>query len=675
MSTYYAHSGKDQSENRTDWQPLREHLLAVAKSAEERAATIEIGGRSLGPAAFAAGLLHDLGKYRPEFQQKIRDLPVPKFKTYHKQAGAAEALKRTPTSRAVAFAIAGHHGGIPSKSGLNEAIKSDSGAVVAEQIHPEAVVDCPELKELNLPNPCAREALQFDLETRLLFSCLVDADWSDTSEHDRKVNGWEKDPEPTPLTKDIAKTWLKDVLTYIASCAKENLRPEVAQARDDVLQACLTAAADPARKPGFFSLTVPTGGGKTLAGLAFSLGHAAEHDLRRIIYVAPYLSILDQNARVIRGALGVANEGTEVFEHHSLSDPSGEPKADGADDVEGLEQKEARRAAAARRAENWDAPIVITTNVQFFESLFSNEPGRCRKLHNIARSVIILDECQAIPPDLFEPTCSMLGQLVKELGCSIVLGTATQPVFDHEKLQRKGSELTDIRPIASPELNLFTRLRRVRVQWPSPGQSLTWDEIACLMTSEEEGRPPAALCVVNTRRAARELFDALSCRQSKNIFHLSTWMCPEHRSQVLNTVRARLKAKEPCYLVSTQLIEAGVDVDFPIVLRELGPLDAIIQAAGRCNREGSLNGPDGSPGGKVIVFRSRVAEEHPERYFPSDPWYVAGRDTLVNNFLNAGIDPEINDPDEISRYFNRLFNKGELDNRGVQYQRRHYRQN
>src|SRR5208337_871053 len=269
----------------------------------------------------------------------------------------AEALKRTPTSRAVAFAIAGHHGGIPSKSGLNEAIKSDSGAVVAEQIHPEAVVDCPELKELNLPNPCAREALQFDLETRLLFSCLVDADWSDTSEHDRKVNGWEKDPEPTPLTKDIAKTWLKDVLTYIASCAKENLRPEVAQARDDVLQACLTAAADPARKPGFFSLTVPTGGGKTLAGLAFSLGHAAEHDLRRIIYVAPYLSILDQNARVIRGALGVANEGTEVFEHHSLSDPSGEPKADGADDVEGLEQKEARRAAAARRAENWDAPI------------------------------------------------------------------------------------------------------------------------------------------------------------------------------------------------------------------------------------------------------------------------------------------------------------------------------
>ena len=239
MSIYYAHSGKDQSENRTDWQLLREHLLAVAESAEDRAATIEIGGRSLGPAAFAAGLLHDLGKYRPGFQQKIRDLPVPKLKTYHKQAGAAEALKRTPTSYAVAFAIAGHHGGIPSKSGLNEAIKSDSGAVVADQIHPEAVVDCPELEELDVPGPCAREALQFDLETRLLFSCLVDADWSDTSEHDRKVNGWEKDPEPPPL-KEIAETWLTNVLKYIDYLCK---RESAAGGRPSATR-CVTGLPD-----------------------------------------------------------------------------------------------------------------------------------------------------------------------------------------------------------------------------------------------------------------------------------------------------------------------------------------------------------------------------------------------------------------------------------------------
>jgi len=364
--------------------------------------------------------------------------------------------------------------------------------------------------------------------------------------------------------------------------------------------------------------------------------------MRRVIYVAPYLSILDQNADVIREALGFARRSLEVFEHHSLAEPVDWRSAMERETEPSDTENETRRMSATRRAENWDAPIIITTSVQFFESLFANKPGPCRKLHNIARSVILLDECQTLPPGLVAPTCAMLEQLVQRLGCSVVLCTATQPAFQHEAMPER---LPSVREIAPPESRLFERLRRVEVDWPKPlDPPWSWSDVTARMFRER-----AALCIVNTRRAAREVFDELRQPSSKGLFHLSTSMCPAHRLEVLATVKRRLEANKKCYLVSTQLIEAGVDIDFPVVLRELAPLEAIIQAAGRCNREGRLNGPNGEPGGRVIVFRSV------EGAIPKDGWYETGRDVLTTHFLNQNQPPRIDEPADIQRYFHRLY--------------------
>jgi CRISPR-associated endonuclease/helicase Cas3 len=661
---YYAHSGNDQSPARKDWQLLRDHLLAVATGAELRASPIRLLGRSLGPAAYATGLFHDLGKYRFGFRKLIEGIPVPdKSSTYHKHAGAAKAWDNKQYG--AAFAIAGHHGGLPSLGDLKHAANnSPAGRAAIGEFWAEAIADLSALDDLVWTPTQVKDPLLFDLETRILFSCLVDADWSDTAEHDRRVKGWPEEPAPPTLTKDLAERWLGGVLETIREKAGLYMTAEVRQAREAVLNAALVAADSPT---GFFTLEVPTGGGKTLSGLAFALKHAARHGLRRVIYVAPYLSILDQNAGVIRDAIRVGEEGQEVFEHHSLKEPF-------ADTEEGDEQREGPRAAAARRAENWDAPVIITTNVQFLESLFSREPGRCRKVHNIAHSVVILDECQAIPNGLLAPTCSMLDQLVEHLGCSIVLATATQPTFDHPALRERSSGLRNVRPILPRDgpsgIDLFTRLRRVRAEWPRPGEFLDWDDLARLMTENRHDQRPAALCVVNTRRAARELYRSLEQALGRDeIYHLSTWMCPAHRSIVLHEVRRRLRSGLPCYLVSTQLIEAGVDVDFPLVLRELAPLEAVIQTAGRCNREGLLNGPDGSPGGRVIIFRSRAAHDQPERYYPPDPWYQSGREVLENHFLGNDRHFSIDDPQILDEYFHRLLNTGELDARQIRKDR------
>jgi CRISPR-associated endonuclease/helicase Cas3 len=317
-------------------------------------------------------------------------------------------------------------------------VAGPSGRAVAGAIWQTAIEDCPELSSALLSPPPLRDSFHADLFTRLVFSCLVDADWSDTAEHERKAKWF--GPEPGPPRLD-AENWLRQLLDFIAERAKA-CNPRIATIRDEILQACLEAAHLP---PGLFSLTVPTGGGKTLSALAFALKHATAHRLadgqphfRRLIYVAPYLSIIDQNARVIRQALGAGNDEAAVFEHHSLAEPPGDEDANDTD-----------REAAARRAENWDAPVIITTSVQFFESLFANKPSRCRKLHNIARSVVLLDECQTLPPDLVAPTCMMLKQVAAELGASIVLCTATQPAFDHADMPER---LVNVREIIPKQL-------------------------------------------------------------------------------------------------------------------------------------------------------------------------------------------------------------------------------
>ncbi len=509
----------------------------------------------------------------------------------------------------------------------------------------------PELAKLLLSGPPLRDDLQSDLFTRLLFSCLVDADWADTGAHDRAVKGLPPEP-PLPILEP--NLLLERLLEFIRQKAAACRDPIVARARTDVLIACLDAADWPR---GLFSLTVPTGGAKTLSSLALGLKHAARHGLRRVIYVAPYLSILDQNANVIREALGFSRDSPEVLEHNSLSEPPGDQDKD-----------DTFREAAARRAENWDAPIVITTSVQFFESLFSNMPSRCRKLHNIARSVVILDECQSLPPGLVAPTCAMLKHLVEEMGCTVVLCTATQPAFDHDELrEHERLKATEIIP---GKLDLFNRLRRVELSWPAGiNETMDWRQVAQSMLEGRRSGDAAALCVVNTRRAAREVFAELGKQTSEGLFHLSTSMCPAHRLVILDRVRQRLKQHQTCYLVSTQLIEAGVDVDFPLVMRELAPLESIIQASGRCNREGLLNGEDGSPGGRVVVFRSKASVDEPRKYFPPDPWYQKGRSTLEGNFLSAGHTPRIDAPADIREYYVRLYRSGDLDASGIQNHR------
>ncbi len=371
------------------------------------------------------------------------------------------------------------------------------------------------------------------------------------------------------------------------ACSEDQIK----QIRRTILDACRSAAE---RQPGLFSLNVPTSCGKTLAGLAFALKHDATHGLRRVIYIAPSMSIREQNASVFRDALGVAANAPDVFEHDSLAEPPGDSATD-----------ETARAAA-RRAETWDAPVVVTTNVQFFESLFGNKPGQCRKLHNNARSVILLDECQTLPPGLVAPTCGMLKQPASDLGCTIVLCAAAQPAFNRDSL--RPDERLDAAKIIPPEMDLFKDWKRVHVSCPKPTDApLSWSVVVDQMLDGDSRRQ--TLCLVNIQKAARALFDELKSRNAPGPFHLSTAMCPNHRREKLAVIRRLLDLGAPCLVVSTQLIETGVDVDFRYLMREVAPFASIIQAAGRCNREGRINGD----GGRVVVFRSADGTMPPDR--------------------------------------------------------------
>lgn len=627
---YYAHSLKDTDESK--WQLLSEHLVAVAKLAERFAREARPDDDDFAQAARLAGLLHDLGKYRDEFQAMLRGKPKSEA-TRHKLAGAAYAGKQRSD---LAFAIAGHHGGLPDRAALRDGIKGPNGHEVVKRYWNAATQDCPPIGAPLGAVPKFDNAHSFDVAVRLLFSCLVDADWQDTSDFYRRAAGRQLEAAPAPL--DPAKA-LSKVLSYIRERAEECRDARVAAIRDEVLQAALRAAEQPL---GVFTMSVPTGGGKTLSALAFALAHAAHHGLRRVIYVAPYLSILEQNAREIGRALDVDEMSDVLFEHHSLADP-----------VDKAENTQAEASDAAQRAEAWNSPVIVTTNVQFFESLFANQPGRCRKLHNMARSVIVLDECQTLPPRLVAPTCSMLSEFAAQADATIVLCTATQPAWNRRDGFEEG--FGNVREIAPPEMRLFDKLLRVTVAWPNDADAAwDWPQVAKRMLDE-----PQVLCIVNTKGAAREVHAELSRRGAVDALHLSTNMCPRHRLETIDEVRRRLRAGEACRLVSTQLIEAGVDVDFPVVLRQMSPLEAIIQAAGRANREGLLNHMDGTPGGRVIVFRA-------VKPVKLDRWYEAGIGVVETDFLLDGRKPDIARPEHVAEYFRRLYRSGDLDARNIQ---------
>jgi CRISPR-associated endonuclease/helicase Cas3 len=642
---YFAHTyelpdGK-RDPDESHWQPLREHLANVAKLAAKFASEARPGEDEgeFAQAAYAAGLLHDLGKYRPEFQRMIRGLQPKGESTRHKQAGAAQAVSTGSKHFDICFSILGHHGGIPDKADMAEAVKA--GSSVAEKVLPAAHLDFPELKAADHGQAVTLRGTEFDIRTRLLFSCLVDADWLDTSDFHARREGW---AAPTPLPQLDASQLLQNVLAYIAQRAKQCRNTDVARIRAEILAAALRSGNHP---QGIFSMTVPTGGGKTLSALAFALQHAVTHGLKRIIYVAPYLSIIEQNAAVFRAALGEPADNL-ILEHHSMTEPGNDSGVHGDDN---------ESQTAQRLAENWEAPIILTTSVQFYESLFSNQPSRCRKLHNVAQSVVILDECQTLPAGFTAPTCEMLEQAAAYMGCSIVLCTATQPAWKKDPV-RLPMGISRIHEIAPNPVELFRQLKRVEITWPQTGAAnLNWAEIAAEMVSQQQ-----VLCVVNTRQAALEIYREVATLGGEAI-HLSTNMCPAHRLSVLKDITAALQEGRTCRVVSTQLVEAGVDLDFPVVMRELAPLESIVQAAGRCNREGLLK--SGS-GGRVLVFRSRDGK------MPPGSWYRNGAKIVEQDFLACGRQPRIDHPEDIAEYYRRLYPTGDLDSKSIHIERSEY---
>jgi len=576
---FFAHSTS--APDKSDWQPLREHLLGTAELAGRNASAF--GGAEL---ARPMGALHDLGKYTEKFQGRLTGDAA---RVDHATWGASIARERYGgLGTLLAYGIAGHHAGLANGG---EGQEVESRTPLRGRLSAEYLGTLPPLlpawkQEIELPAKLVfpdgftphpqshRRNFQLSLLARMMFSCLVDADFVDTDNFYRRIEGRPSRVENSSPALEALRERLD---AYLLGFPLEGgINPVRARILREVRG---KAQLD----PGLFSLTVPTGGGKTLASLAFALDHAILHGMRRVIYVIPFTSIVEQTAQVFRDAFGDLGEAA-VLEHHSafFDDPRSE-----------LEAVEKRKLAM----ENWNAPVVVTTAVQFFESLFADRPARCRKLHNIASSTVILDEAQTLPLHLLHPCVALLDELKRNYRVSVVLCTATQPVLTKERGFKDGLE--DVRELAPEPPLLYESLRRVRVRHAG-----ALDDAAL---TEQLRRREQVLCVVNNRRHARYLFECIADQPGAR--HLTTLMHARHRSRVLAEVRQELKAGRPCRLVSTSLIEAGVDVDFPTVLRAEAGLDSVAQAAGRCNREGRR----AIEASEVLVFETANREWAPPK--------------------------------------------------------------
>jgi len=636
VKNYIAHVKMLENGNWAEPHDLVDHLLKTAARSRRFAQDLGADWAEL------AGRWHDLGKYRNKFQDYIRiqsgyeheNAHIENGKRApHSTAGAVHAIRHLGPGHGhlLAYLIAGHHAGLPDWSGGQGSLqyRLENGSAEYDEAMQELIPEEILSGEKFLIPPAAQSVEVIALWMRFMFSCLVDADFLDTEHY--------MQPEQADQRQAVS-------LDLLSERFEKSMQKMKAQAitsplntiRDSIYSQCVEAAQ---QSPGLFSLTVPTGGGKTLSSMAFALAHAKRYNKRRIVYGIPYTSIIEQNANVFREFLG----DEAIVEHHSNLDM--EPS------------KENARARLA--AENWNAPLIITTNVQLFESLHASRTSRCRKLHNLINSVIILDEAQQIPRDFHKPITQVMQQMSDHFGVSWVLCTATQPELGRSENnfgQTLLKGLKNVREIVSDPAKLAGDLRRVDVHMPVMGDpKWSLENLATKLQFE-----PCVLCIVNTRKQAHELYRLIN--DDGAALHLSTHMCAEHRFEILHQLKQRLAARHsgdvrPLRVVSTQLIEAGVDVDFPVVYRAMAGLDSIAQSAGRCNREGKLTDKDGNPiRGQVTVFK-------PEQSSPAGP-LKQGEDVTLELIATGQLDEPLS-PQSFKRYFALFNSKGERDRYGI----------
>lgn len=600
---YLAH----RSEDGTREQTIYAHLTGTATLSEKFAAVFNAGemGRF-------CGLAHDIGKYSNAFQQRILGSSV---QVDHSTAGALEALavRNVPA----AFVVAGHHGGLPDmgnktdtsqESTLFGKSKRKIGVEVEDY---SAYKDDISLPSVRMPDRFGENNQNAFFFTRMLYSCLVDADFLDTEQ-------FMSDGKILRGSYETLAELQKKLSIHIAPWL--DAKGELNRKRTEIL---LTMTKGSAQQSGIFSLTVPTGGGKTVTSMAFALSHALKNGLERVIYVIPYTSIIEQTQAVFERIFGAEN----VVAHYAAVHCQ-------------VQDDEPQSSKKMLSTENWDAPIILTTAVQFFESLYASRSSQCRKLHNIARSVVIFDEAQMLPVPYLRPCISAISQLVKNYMCTAVLCTATQPSLD--KLFSEMLNGCTIRELCPKPQEMYTFFRRVTYE---KAGMLSDEELSARLNAEKQ-----VLCIVNSRKQVQKVFSLLDLDGS---CHLSTMMCPAHRRSLLEVIRLRLKDGMPCRVVSTSLVEAGVDLDFPTVYRSMAGLDSIIQAGGRCNREGRrlLN--------ESIVHVFDTEQRPPQMILQN----IAAAREIMENFEDFAA------PEAISAYFEFLFyrlkNQKALDNKNI----------
>ena len=634
---YYAHSAQDKLGNLLPyerWQTLQSHLVNVGEIAAEFARVF--GAQEI---AYQTGQLHDLGKYSEPFNHRLHGGPS----VDHATAGAKVAIERwgNVIGKLMAFCIAGHHAGLANGNG-----EGDNRRTLKQRLALQFGADIPALdnlwqQEIKLPQKLSAPPLKADAHhpffsyaffTRMLYSCLVDADYLDTEAFYSNLENKAVERGGYPKLNVLQHNFNQFINAFRRRVAQapeqtetEKRNAALNRLRSEILDHAVEQAAQP---QGLFTLTVPTGGGKTFTSMAFALEHAKQHGMRRVIYVIPFTSIIEQNAAEFRKAFGELGE-QAVLEHHSTFD-------------DGKLQNEATKDKLRLASENWDAPIVVTTAVQFFESLFADRSSCCRKLHNIAGSVIILDEAQMLPLNLLLPIMQAIKELAQNYRSSVVMCTATQPAVQAENGFYRGFE--NVREIAPKPTALFDKLCRTTVQ--HIGTQTDADLLAKL------AEHPQMLIIVNNRRHARSLYD--QAKPLDGTFHLTTLMCAKHRSQKLDEIRGRLKSGEPCRVIATSLIEAGVDVDFPLVMRAEAGLDSVAQAAGRCNREGKRP----SENSFVWIFA-------PEEQWKAPPELAA--QAAVMRLTADSFSDDLLSTQAVAAYFAELYQlKGsELDNKKI----------